>query len=308
MADFQMPFVNSDFERAAHLRTDADYLEKAMASRDVQIFVLRGGEPFCFTRPGGDEVEGLGWFGPEVFELFDKRPFAMFMGLDKQDFPIFGLEASADFDPQDTKLAGAGDFMDMRAIAGLMSPGALNLIGTAKGLVEWHTRNNYCGVCGEASAPMDAGWKRECRNCGTEHFPRIDPVSIMLAVKGEKCLMGRQKGWPENMYSCLAGFIEPGETFEDAARRELKEEAGIIGGEARYLFCQPWPFPGSLMIGIIVEALSEDIDVDGDELEEARWFTKEEANAMLAGGHASAWAPPPLAVAHHILKAWAEEG
>ncbi len=144
---------------------------------------------------------------------------------------------------------------------------------------------------------QDAGWKRKCEDCGAEHFPRVDPVAIMLAVHGDKCLMGRQKAWRPGFWSCLAGFVEPGETFEQAAAREVLEEAGVrCTGRAEYLFCQPWPFPSSLMIGLILEADGEELKIDTGELETARWFTRDEAKAMMAGSHPDAY--PPHALRH----------
>ena len=153
----------------------------------------------------------------------------------------------------------------------------------------------------------EAGWKRICTACQAEHFPRTDPVAIMLATSGDKCLLGRQTMWPAGMWSALAGFIEPGETLEQGAARELYEEAGIVcrPANAEYLFCQPWPFPSSLMIGLLLPAENEDITVDEDELEAARWITRAEAREVLAGTHPEIFAPPPFAVAHHILKEWA---
>ncbi|MEO0722410.1 MAG: NUDIX domain-containing protein, partial [Pseudomonadota bacterium] len=152
------------------------------------------------------------------------------------------------------------------------------------------------------------GWNRACPVCGAEHFPRTDPVAIMLAVKDGKCLLGRGPGWPAGFMSCLAGFVEPGETVEQAAARELFEEAGIVAdpAKAEYLFCQPWPFPSSLMIGIIIEAETEAITLDTKELADARWVTREEACAIMAGDHDEIYCPPPMAVAHHIMKVWAE--
>jgi NAD+ diphosphatase len=178
---------------------------------------------------------------------------------------------------------------------------------TARAILEWHRKNGFCATCGSATKIVDAGWKRVCPDCDTEHFPRVDPVAIMLAVRGDKCLMGRQAAWRPGFWSCLAGFVEPGETIEQAAARELFEEAGVrCSAPAEYLFCQPWPFLSSLMIGLILEAESEEITIDTSEIESARWFTREEARAMLAGRHPDAFAPPRFAIAHHVLKTWAE--
>jgi NAD+ diphosphatase len=156
---------------------------------------------------------------------------------------------------------------------------------------------------------VQAGWKRECGSCKTEHFPRTDPVVIMLAIDGERCLLGRAGRFVANMWSCLAGFIEPGESIEEAARRETLEEAGIVCGEVKYFRSQPWPFPMSLMIGCHARAESSTITVDRSELEDARWFTREETALMFLGQHPEKISiPPPIAIAHHIIRAWVEEG
>ena len=154
-----------------------------------------------------------------------------------------------------------------------------------------------------------AGWRRACLACGTQHFPRTDPVVIMMATEGERCLLGRQPRFPPGMYSCLAGFVEPGETIEDAVRREIAEEAGLAIGAVHYRGSQPWPFPASLMIGCLAEATSTTIVVDKDELEDARWVSREDTRAILEGRHAGGLVcPPVMAIANHLMRAWAYGG
>lgn len=171
----------------------------------------------------------------------------------------------------------------------------------------WHASHGFCAKCGKPTAVVEAGWKRECPACGTEHFPRTDPVAIMLAVRGDKALVGRQANWPAGFVSCLAGFCEPGETIEQAAARELFEEAGIRcdPAGAEYIACQPWPFPSSLMVGLILEAENEDIRIDQKELESAMWISREAMRNILAGTHDTYFCPPRMAIAHHIMKEWA---
>jgi NAD+ diphosphatase len=174
-------------------------------------------------------------------------------------------------------------------------------------MLAWHARHRFCANCGAATQAVCAGWKRDCPACRTEHFPRTDPVVIMLTVDGERCLLGRQSRFVSGVWSCLAGFVEPGESIEEAVRREVREEAGIACGRVRYFASQPWPFPMSLMIGCHAEALSSSIVIDQAELEDARWFTREEVAAMLMRRHAGGLAtPPPMAIAHHIIRAWVE--
>lgn len=199
--------------------------------------------------------------------------------------------------------------IDLRSIAvqGLIGPDHLAEVAEAKALLLWHARHRFCANCGAPTTKSEAGWRRDCASCQVQHFPRTDPVAIMLAVDGDRCLLGRSGRFGVGMWSCLAGFIEPGETIEDAVRRETFEEAGIVCGDVRYFASQPWPFPMSLMIGAHAQALSYDIKVDRSELEDARWFSREEAASMLTKQHPEGLStPPPLAIAHHIIRAWVE--
>jgi NAD+ diphosphatase len=182
------------------------------------------------------------------------------------------------------------------------------MLATAKSMFEWRRRHRHCAACGQPSEVSEAGWRRVCPACKAEHFPRTDPVVIMLAVKGEKCLVGRQAAWPKMMYSALAGFLEPGESIEEACARELWEEAKLKTLRVRYHSTQPWPYPSSLMIGLIAEVENDDAVPDQVELDEVRWFTREEARAWLRGELPDARVPGALAIAHQLIKAWAEEG
>jgi NAD+ diphosphatase len=197
---------------------------------------------------------------------------------------------------------------DLRSIAlkGLVAEGELGILAMAKSLLDWHRRHRFCPACGAASAPGQAGFRRDCTACGTQHFPRTDPVVIMLISDGERCLLGRQSRFVPGMYSCLAGFLEPGETIEAAVRRETFEEAGIRVGAVRYALSQPWPFPSSLMIGCVGEALTRDITIDREELEDARWFSKDECRLMIERRHPDElMAAAPIAIAHHLIRQWA---
>jgi NAD+ diphosphatase len=198
---------------------------------------------------------------------------------------------------------------DLRAIAvrGLVPAEELGILAMAKSMLDWHNRHRFCANCGAPTRSSQAGFRRDCSACGAQHFPRTDPVVIMLITRGDKCLMGRQSRFAEKMYSCLAGFLEPGETIEDAVRRETFEEAGIRVGEIRYLASQPWPFPSNIMIGCVGEAITEEIDFDRDELEDARWFTKDDVRRMLEGTHEDFAAPSPIAIANHLLREWVKD-
>jgi NAD+ diphosphatase len=198
--------------------------------------------------------------------------------------------------------------IDLRSLAvdGAVSSEHLGALAQARSLAGWHQRHGFCSVCGTRTVIRIGGYRRDCPKCGAEHFPRTDPVVIMLAIDGERCLLGRQARFLPGMYSCLAGFVEPGETIEDAVRRETAEEAGISVGRVRYHASQPWPFPSSLMIGCHAEATSRDIVRDEAELEACRWFSRAEVKAMLSGQHPDGIrCPPEIAIAHHIIRAWA---
>ncbi|HEV7234361.1 MAG TPA: NAD(+) diphosphatase, partial [Sphingorhabdus sp.] len=182
------------------------------------------------------------------------------------------------------------------------------IYGTARSLIDWHNAHRFCGKCGSATELFRAGWGRKCSNCGKEHFPRTDPVVIMLAEFEGKALVGRQSRFPPGNYSALAGFLEPGESIEEAVRREIHEEAGVTCGAVRYVTSQPWPFGGSqLMIACVADALGNEITLDANELEDAMWVSKDEARAALDGADNRRFnAPPPFAIAHSLLRAWVE--
>ena len=296
-----MPLASAAIERAAHHRTDTDWLQTAFKAPDVLVCLFQNGQPL--VQDGG----GLLWLGPQAASLPDIRQ-RLFLGTDKAGAGVFALDMGDGFKLAASPIAGLADFGDARMAFGAMPPMDANLASTARSLFEWHRSHGFCANCGHETIVQEAGWKRSCEACKREHFPRTDPVAIMLAVRGDHCLLGRQSLWPAGFFSCLAGFVEPGETVEQAAVRELKEEAGISSNaaSAEYLFAQPWPFPSSLMIGLIVQAESEEITVDETELDEARWFTRQEARDIIAGTHSEVFAPPEMAVAHHILRVWSE--
>jgi NAD+ diphosphatase len=196
------------------------------------------------------------------------------------------------------------------ALLGLLSADDLALYGTARSVLDWHARHRFCARCGHRTQPAKGGWQRDCPSCGANHFPRVDPVTIMLVEHrdGDRLLLGRNARFPAGSYSALAGFVEPGETVEEAVAREVMEEAGVRVRDVRYVASQPWPFPSQLMIGCHAVAEGENITVDPSELEDARWFERAEIDEAMEKGEASTGfrAPTARAIAHHLLRWWLE--
>ena len=221
----------------------------------------------------------------------------------------FAFDASGVASPESAfDLGGLARFHNLRAVAARLSLEEAAIAAQARSLVDWHQRHGFCAVCGQPTEPAGGGTSRRCRACEAEHFPRTDPVAIVVVTQGERCLLGRSGRFQGNMYSALAGFIEPGETIEEAVRREVKEEAGIEVGAVRYVSSQPWPFPSSLMIGCLAEAVSEDIALEDDELEDARWFERAFIEDVLAERTREISVPQPIAIARHLIEAWIAGG
>jgi NAD+ diphosphatase len=237
-------------------------------------------------------------------ELAGGRERLLFLGL-WNGTAVFAIDLEGQADPAEGPLEGIGAFEDLRAVAPRLPPADAAILATAKHMFEWRRRHLFCAACGQPSETADGGWKRVCPACRVEHFPRTDPVVIMLPYHGDRCMLGRQASWPQGMFSALAGFLEPGENIEEACARELAEEAGLRARRVRYHSTQPWPYPSSLMIGLLAEVEDDEGAPDQTELSEVRWFNRSEARDLLAGKVEDAFAPPPLAIAHQLIKAWA---
>jgi NAD+ diphosphatase len=297
-------YAGSRLERAAELRPDDAAIAALAAERQAGAYVI-GGDLIVMKKgtPVNDPL-----FTIDQARALGPATETVFLGhLNKAPRFGFGIAPAA---AEALKTRGGFLVTDLRSIAvqGLVDADHLAPIAEAKAVLHWHLRHRFCPNCGHATQLVQAGWKRDCPNCHTEHFPRTDPVVIMLAIDGERCLLGRSPRFVLTMWSCLAGFVEPGESIEDAVHRETREEAGIACGRVVYFRSQPWPFPTSLMIGCHAEALSHEIVVDRAELEDARWFSKDEIVAMLMRSHPGGLTtPPPMAIAYHIIRAWVED-
>lgn len=296
-------------DRGQALRGDAAAQARLWAAGLVLPF-WRGRPALCAT--------GLVWVASD-HAVLDGAAAPIFLGLDVEGRGRFAADLSQ-WQPEAPVAAGANPFdagrqthpalpetqafADLRQALMLLTPVEGELAAMAKALVEWHRSHAFCAVCGAASLPEAAGWHRRCPACNSQHFPRTDPVVIMLVTSGNRALMGRSPGWPEKMYSCLAGFIEPGETMEAAVRREVAEETGVACGAVSYVASQPWPFPASLMLACKTEALDEAITLDPAELEDAFWISREDLAEVFAGRHDRMRPPRQGAIAHFLMANW----
>ena len=292
---------SGQLDRAAHLRDSAaDLLRRGDAAllplwQEKVLIDLSGA--------GASAGPRLGWMPPagHLAEAVEAPVFLGFSG----EAPCFAADVSGlDEEAARTRFGEGAKFIDLRSICGELCPAGASVAATAKGLLGWHRTHRFCSRCGVASGMENGGWRRRCPNCQGLHFPRTDPVVIMLILRGDEVLIGRQSTFPPGTYSLLAGFMEPGETIEDAVRRETFEETRIRVGRVGYLGCQPWPFPASLMLGCIGEALTSEITRDPAELEDARWVDMGSMHRILKGEHAEINPPRKDAIARAILTDW----
>lgn len=302
----QNTFAGNPLDRAGDLRNDPEWLAEQAGKPYAQAMVLWEGRPLIAETAEGPRLTWLAMSHARTLV----RDREAFLGL-WNDEPVFAIEFEGSIDPTHGPLAGVGAFHELRAAAAVLPAADAAMAGGAKSLFDWRRRHGFCANCGTLTETASGGWKRRCPACGTEHFPRVDPVTIMLPVYkggGEPiCLLGRQAAWPEGRMSALAGFLEPGESIEEACAREVKEEAGLTVIATAYHSSQPWPFPSQLMIGLIAEVSDDQAQPDQTELEAVAWLTRAEARAVLAGEHPTIQAPPPFAIAHSLIQAWVEE-
>ncbi len=310
-------FALSPLDRMSEIREDATVLAAMRGAAEPRFVVIGRDRPILKRLDGGydpfftaAEAQTVGRARETV--LLGKRDEGAIYAILLEDNAVDIIEVADEGGLIDTRtfvVPGRNDLFvhDLRAMAteGLVPPDVIGILGQAKSVMHWHRRHSFCANCGASTEMAAAGWRRECRSCKVQHFPRTDPVVIMLGISGDDCLLGRSGRFGKTMFSALAGFLEPGETIEDAVRREIKEESGINIGRVGYVASQPWPFPASLMIGCVAEALNRDIVMDKVELEDCRWFSRKDVELMLKREHPVGYtAPHPLAIAHHLLRAW----
>ena len=249
----------------------------------------------------------LGWIGLDEVQRLGIEVSGIFLGL-QDGHAHFTVDITANKDASDALRADdAWAFEDTRAVTELISLADSGIVAQARAQVNWHNRHGYCSVCGQPTEMRRGGHMRRCPNCNTQHFPRTDPVVITVVSDGDRCLLGQSRGRLQamNRYSALAGFMDQGEAIEEAVAREIMEESGIRVKNVRYHSSQPWPFPSTLMIGCHAEAATTDIHMDEGEMSDVRWFTRAEVQSALAGTNENLALPGPIAIAHHIIKAWA---
>lgn len=309
MQEYAFAGAQGALNRAAHLRRDLPKLAALLAVGAVT--------PIWRGRVAIDAEDGLVWLDADHPALVHGG-IQIFLGFDG-DRPLFAVDISA-WQPAEEvsqqsgfldqslqphpNLAPASGFIDLRAVMTRLGLLDAECAATAKALLSWHDAHGFCARCGAASVGTDAGWQRHCIACHAPHFPRTDPVVIMLITRGDKLLLGRSPQWPETMYSLLAGFVEPGETIEAAVRREVFEEAGVHVGDVRYLVSQPWPFPASLMLGCIGNATSDEITVDPAELEDAMWLSREQMIDVQLGRTPKVTTSRKGAIAAGLIQYW----
>ncbi len=302
-------FAGSPLDRAGHVRRDAEWVKARFEDPGARFLPLWHLKTLTIE----DGNAGLAWLPRgEITDDLQNGAQTVLLGLDQAHGPRFAVDISArspeDADPP---FAAVGAFHEARALAMRVSRAEAAILAQARSMIDWHSRHRFCAKCGQPTKAAEGGYVRRCSDsaCDAQHFPRTDPVVIMLVIADELCLVGRQKFFPKGMYSALAGFLEPGETIEEAVRREVMEEAGIEVGAVYYHSSQPWPYPSSLMIGCLAEATTAELHIDKQELEEARWFSRQQVRRALepAADDPELRVPPAMAIAHHLIRAWARD-
>ncbi len=297
-------FTGSPLDRAGNQRRDPAWLAQRRRhpqSRFMPVYKLRA----LIDLDAGPDIAWLS--GDDVRPFLDQGAACLLLGA-ADGACHFAVDVSAADSAKSAPFSDWGKFIDVRSIAGQLPAGHAAILAQARSMIDWHDRHGFCANCGHPTEITEAGYMRSCpiQDCKAQHFPRTDPVVIMLVERGDNCLLGRQPRFPKEVFSALAGFMEPGESIEEAVRREIMEEAGLPVDRVRYIASQHWPFPSSLMIGCIGETEASDITIDTQELEEARWFSRAEIAAMVEAAvtQEGLRMPPPLSLAHQLAERW----
>ena len=293
-------YTGNPLDRASHLRDDEAWIEARLAAPDTLFApVWRSRSLMAGVDAGQPEAVFLSGDAASGARAAD-GPWA-FLGL-RAGTAVFAADLSSVEDPAPLLPGVPGRFEDLRAVAGRLSADDAAVLAHARGLMHWRVRHRFCGVCGAACVPRSAGHAMHCEGCGAQHFPRTDPAVIMLVHRGDQVLLGHSQRFPSStMYSTLAGFVEPGESLEEAVAREVLEESGIQVGAVRYHSSQPWPFPASIMLGFYAEGLTENITIDPAELRDARWFSRAELRDHEAHGFQL---PRRDSIARRLIEDW----
>ena len=299
-------FAGNPFDRGDSERRDEELLKKMIRQENTRLLPFHKLKPLVRRDPNAE----LAWIGHEFLDaLLEEAGGPKFLGFDEDRNPHFAVDISAVEDPSSiAALATGAEFEDGRAAATDISQEQSGILAQARSNLNWHAQHRYCSACGTESQSFRGGLMRQCPNCKSQHFPRTDPVAIMLVYKGDRCVMGQTLARSNSIfYSCLAGFMDQGEAIEEGVRREVMEEAGLKVGKVTYHSSQPWPFPASLMIGCHAEAISEEIVADPGEMADVRWFTRHEVKLALEDKLEDVNIPGPIAIAHHLIQSWAYE-
>jgi len=297
-------FGETGLNRMAERRTDSAWVRKQEEREDAVVLPVWRTRNLINNTSGVPRLVGLKI--NTVNKIADKNTHLVFMGY-RDDVPYFSVDISYIDNPQeDLELKGFGDFTDIREVSLDLPREESGLLAYSRAIAQWHKTHQFCNRCGSPSVPRDAGHMRQCTNeiCNSQHFPRTDMAVIMLVSSGDKIILGRKKDWPDDRFSILAGFVEPGETIEGAVAREVMEEVGIPITNIKYHSSQPWPYPSNLMLGFFAEALSEEIRITDDELAEARWFTRDE---LIDEAEAYVKKPHSVSIARRLIAEWALE-
>ena len=300
-------FANNPLNRTANLRNNIEWINSIKQDPKTKYLIFYKEKPLINPSIDHSKNSEIKLFNFEQLDkLIDKANYLVFLGQNEGK-SLFAVDLSnIEKIKENNEVMEEAKFIDVRSIAPNLSSESTGILAQAKSMISWNNTYKYCSKCSGVKLEIrDAGYKKLCNSCKTEFFPRVDPVVIMLPIYKDKCLLGRQKIFPPRMYSALAGFLEPGETIEDAVKREINEESGLTALDVEYKFTQPWPFPFQLMIGCLANVKDDVLNLDKDEIEDAVWLSREDMNRIFVGKSPQRiWIPPAMAIAHQLIVHW----